>query len=69
MKKKRNAFNEFSVANSAFYALLRAQAKNKRKKFSILDDLEDVNNDFEIPQNKEISKRRQVSFDLLRELD
>lgn len=42
---------------------------NKRKKFSILDDLEDVNNDFQIPQNKEISKRRQVSFDLLRELD
>lgn len=42
---------------------------SKRKSFSILEDLEDVNNDFEIPVKKETSKRRQISLDLMRELD
>lgn len=42
---------------------------NKRKKFSILDDLEDIEDNMEIPIKKEVSKRRQVSLDLMRELD
>lgn len=44
---------------------------NKRKKFSILDDLEDIdtNTNVEVSTKKEMSKRRQVSLDLLRELD
>lgn len=42
---------------------------NKRKKFSILDDLEDVDDIAVVPAKKEVSKRRQVSLDLMRELD
>lgn len=43
---------------------------SKRKNFSILDDLEDVEReDVETPVKKEVSKRRQISLDLLRELD
>lgn len=42
---------------------------NKRQKFSILDDLEDVDFQGNVPAKKEISKHRQISLDLLRELD
>lgn len=41
----------------------------KRKAFSILDDLEEIEEEVEIPSKKQTSKRRQVSLDLLRELD
>lgn len=41
---------------------------SKRKAFSILDDLEDIE-EVEVPSKKLTSKRRQVSLDLLRELD
>ena len=40
---------------------------SKRKNFSILDDLEEIEE--EVPIKKEVSKRRQVSLDLMRELD
>lgn len=42
---------------------------NKRKSFSILEDLEEVKEEPEIPLKREVNKRRQVSLDLLRELD
>lgn len=41
---------------------------NKRKSFSILEDLEEVTDEV-IPTKKEMSKRRQISLDLLHELD
>lgn len=42
---------------------------NKRKSFAILDDLEEVEEEVQLPTNKKTSKRRQISFDLMRELD
>lgn len=42
---------------------------SKRKKFSILDDLEDIDTAENVPVKKEINKRRQISLDLMRELD
>lgn len=42
---------------------------NKRKKFSILDDLEDVEDSTTVSVKKENNKRRQISLDLMRELD
>ena len=41
----------------------------KRKAFTILDDLEDIDEEPVVSVQKENSKRRQVSLDLLRELD
>ncbi len=41
----------------------------KKKAFSILDDLEELEDEVEIPTKKGCNKRRQVSLDLLRELD
>lgn len=41
----------------------------KRKAFSVLDDLEELQECTEEPVHKETSKRRQISLDLLRELD
>ena len=41
----------------------------KRKAFTILDDLEELNEEPVVFVQKENSKRRQVSLDLLRELD
>lgn len=41
----------------------------KRKSFAILDDLEEVKDENPLPINTKTSKRRQISFDLMRELD
>ncbi|WMC93211.1 hypothetical protein [Kineothrix sp. MB12-C1] len=41
----------------------------KRKSFSILEDLEDIENEPKMPEKRGVNKRRQVSLDLLRELD
>lgn len=41
----------------------------RRKAFSILDDLEEIENEPKVPEKREVNKRRQVSLDLLRELD
>ena len=43
------------------------QRLEKKKSSSILDDLEELEN--ELPEQKPVSKRREISFDLLRELD
>ena len=40
----------------------------KRKSLSLLDDLEDVDEPV-IPEAKKKSKRKQISFDMLQELD
>lgn len=45
------------------------QRLNKKKSSSLLDDLEELEIDMEKPAKKPINKRRQVSLDLLRELD
>lgn len=42
---------------------------NKRKSFAILDDLEEIVEEEVAPLNKKNTKRRQISFDLMRELD
>lgn len=42
---------------------------SKRRSFSILDDLEEVENISDVPLKKESNKRKQISLDLLRELD
>lgn len=42
---------------------------NKRKSFAILDDLEEVEEESIMPVAKKTSKRRQISIDLMRELD
>lgn len=41
----------------------------KRKTFSILEDLEDVEEEIEVQVKGQTNKRRQISLDLLRELD
>jgi len=43
------------------------QRLEKKKSSGILDDLEELEN--ELPEQKPVSKRREISFDLLRELD
>jgi hypothetical protein len=42
---------------------------NKRKTFSILEDLEELENVPDVTPKKETNKRRQISLDLIRELD
>ena len=43
------------------------QRLEKKKSSGILDDLEELEN--ELPEQKTVNKRREISFDLLRELD
>ena len=45
------------------------QRMDKKKSFTILDDLDEIEIEPEIPAKKPANKRRQVSLDLLRELD
>lgn len=45
------------------------QRLEKKKSFDILDDLEELEVEAEVPTKKLVNKRRQVSLDLLRELD
>lgn len=42
---------------------------NKRKSFSILDDLEEIEDEKEVPVVNKNNKRRKISLDLMRELD
>ena len=41
----------------------------KKSSSNLLDDLEHLENEVEIPMKNSINKRREISFDLLRELD
>ena len=45
------------------------QRLEKKKCFDILDDLEELEIETEIIAKKPVNKRREISFDLLRELD
>ena len=45
------------------------QRLERKKSFEILDDLDELEIEEEIPTKKPVNKRRQVSLDLLRELD
>lgn len=45
------------------------QRLEKKKSFDILDDLDELEIEEEIPAKKPVNRRRQVSLDLLRELD
>lgn len=45
------------------------QRLEKKKSFEILDDLDELETEEEISTKKPVNKRRQVSLDLLRELD
>ena len=47
----------------------RERLETRKRTFTILDDLEELESEAEAPIKKVISKRRQVSLDLLRELD
>ena len=47
----------------------KERLETRKKAFSILDDLEELEDETEVPAKKVISKRRQVSLDLIRELD
>lgn len=47
----------------------KERLETRKKAFSILDDLEEFEDETEVPAKKVISKRRQVSLDLIRELD
>ena len=42
---------------------------NKRKSFSILDDLEEIEDEKEVSVANKNNKRRKISLDLMRELD
>ena len=42
---------------------------NRRKSFSILDDLEEIEDEKEVPTVNKNNKRRKISLDLMRELD
>ena len=59
------------IANLGKKALSEQKERiSKRKSFSILDDLDEEEIEMpEEPQKKPVNKRRQVSLDLLRELD
>lgn len=45
------------------------QRLEKKKSFNLLDDLEELELDMEIPMKKAANRRKQVSLDLLNELD
>ena len=45
------------------------QRIEKKKSFNLLDDLEELETEAEITVKKSKNKRKQVSLDLLRELD
>ena len=47
----------------------KERLETRKKSFSILDDLEELEEETEVPIKKVTSKRRQVSLDLIRELD
>lgn len=45
------------------------QRLEKKKSSNILDDLEELVEETEIPEKRTVNRRREISFDLLRELD
>ena len=63
-------FSTEYIANMGKQAISeQKQRLEKKKSFNLLDDLEELELEIEIPVKKAANKRKQVSLDLLNELD